>query len=196
VRWLAFVVLLVACTQDPQHQPQALLSPQTPELVEATASPASNGADTIPSDSHVPARVVRVVDGDTIQAVIEGETTAQGVRYLLIDTPETVDPRVGVQCMGLKASDRNRELVAGETIYLESDVTERDRFGRLLRYVYLADGRMVNEILVREGLAALSTVPPDVKYIESLLAAQREAVEAGRGLWGICGASTIPAGRP
>jgi micrococcal nuclease len=130
-----------------------------------------------------------VTDGDTIQVTIDGKP--YGVRYLLIDTPETVDPRAGVQCMGREASQRNKELVEGETVYLEADVTDKDRFGRLLRYVYLADGSMVNELLVLEGLAAVSTVPPDVRHVDRLLVAQRNAVEASLGLWGVCDAATI-----
>jgi micrococcal nuclease len=130
-----------------------------------------------------------VVDGDTIQVSLNGESV--GVRYLLIDTPETVDPRTTVQCMGKEASARNKQLVERQTVYLEKDITDRDRFGRLLRYVYLDDGRMVNEILTREGYAAVSTVPPDVKYVDLLLDAQGDAVRSGRGLWGVCGAATI-----
>lgn len=129
---------------------------------------------------RVPAHVPRVIDGDTIE--IEG---GQDVRYIGIDTPETVHPSKPIECYGQEASARNKELVEGKVVKLEKDVSEADRGGRLLRYVYV-DGQMVNELLVREGYAQVSTYPPDVKYADLLLAAQQEARDANRGLWGVC----------
>ena len=125
--------------------------------------------------------VTRVVDGDTIE--IE---TGQKVRYIGIDTPETVDPRKSVQCFGKEAASKNRELVEGKRARLEKDVSETDKYGRLLRYVYVGD-TFVNEILVKEGYAFSSTYPPDVKYQSLFQAAEKEAQQAGRGLWGTCG---------
>ncbi len=78
-------------------------------------------------------------------------------------------------------------LPVGSTVALERDVSERDRFGRLLRYVYLADGRMVNELLVAEGFATVATFPPDVKYVDRLREAESAARAALRGLWSACG---------
>ena len=192
MKWLLLLPLvLVACTGEvvgtvpgPAGSPSATVEvgPPSPPPGEPTFSPRDLTA-------REQAQVTRVVDGDTIQVTLNGESV--GVRYLLIDTPETVDPRSGVQCMGREASAKNKELVEGRTVYLEKDVTDRDRFGRLLRYVYLEDGRMVNEILSRDGFAAVSSVPPDVKHIDLLLVAQRDAVAGGRGLWGVCGAATI-----
>lgn len=140
---------------------------------------------TVCSSSPSPgeATVVRVVDGDTIVVHIEGHQYT--VRYIGVDTPETVKPNTPVQCFGQEASRRNRELVEGKKVRLEKDVSETDRFGRLLRYVYV-DGRMVNAVLVEEGYAQVSTFPPDVKYQEEFLRLQREARDAGRGLWGSC----------
>src|SRR3990172_3375325 len=123
------------------------------------------------------AHVISVVDGDTIHVLIDGQRYT--VRYIGIDTPETVDPRRPVGCFGAEASAENKRLVEGKTVGLERDVSETDRFGRLLRYVYVGDG-MVNETLVRRCYAQASTFPPDVKYQERFLAAQREAREAGR----------------
>jgi endonuclease YncB( thermonuclease family) len=127
--------------------------------------------------------VVRVIDGDTIEVdrVLDGRAT---LRYIGIDTPETVAPGQPVGCFGREASDRNKELVEGKTVFLEKDISETDRFGRLLRYVYLGDGRMVNELLLADGYAQVSTFPPDVKYQQRFLAAQQQARDAGRGLWG------------
>jgi micrococcal nuclease len=121
-----------------------------------------------------------VVDGDTIE--VEGGVR---VRYIGIDTPETLHPSKPVECYGEEASARNNELVQGRVVQLEKDVSETDKYGRLLRYVYV-DGQMVNEVLVREGYAQVSTYPPDVKYADLLLAAQQEARDANRGLWGPC----------
>jgi micrococcal nuclease len=122
-----------------------------------------------------------VVDGDTIKVAIGSQEYT--LRYIGIDTPETVRPDSPVEWMGPEATAANETLVAGKTVYLEKDVSETDRYGRLLRYVYLADGTMVNAELVRQGYAQSSAYPPDVKHQELLDRAEREAREAGRGLW-------------
>jgi len=126
-------------------------------------------------------KVLRVIDGDTI------DTNIGRIRYIGVDTPETVDPRRGVQCFGKDASDENKRLVEGKQVYLEKDVSETDKFRRLLRYVYLEldDGQLlfVNDYLVRQGFAQTVTYPPDVKYIEQFTQAQRENQ---RGLWMEC----------
>ena len=133
----------------------------------------------------VAAKVVRVVDGDTIRVEIDGQEYR--VRYIGIDAPETNDARQGVQCFGQEATERNRELVEGKTVGLEVDVSETDVFGRLLRYVWV-EGEMVNATLVEEGYASASTYPPDVKHAALFASLQAEAREAGRGLWGAaCG---------
>ena len=123
------------------------------------------------------ALVVRVIDGDTV--VIEG---GERLRYIGMDTPESTTQH---ECFGDEATARNRDLVEGRVVALETDVSNRDRFGRLLRYVYV-DGVMVNELLVLEGFATASTFPPDVKYQERFLAAQTAAREAAVGLWSAC----------
>ena len=126
-------------------------------------------------------KVSRVIDGDTIE--IE---TGEKVRYIGVDTPETVSPKKPVQCFGKEASNKNTELVEGQLITMEKDVSNKDKYGRLLRYVYL-DDIMVNEYLVREGYAYASSFPPDVKFQELFRIAQRSAMEEKKGLWGdIC----------
>jgi endonuclease YncB( thermonuclease family) len=127
--------------------------------------------------------VTRVIDGDTIEVNIQGST--HKVRYIGIDTPETVHPQEPVECLGKEASDKNRSLVEGQFVRLEKDVSETDQYGRLLRYVWIGD-TMVNAELVRLGYAQVSTYPPDVKYQELFLRFQTEAREAERGLWGKC----------
>jgi endonuclease YncB( thermonuclease family) len=86
---------------------------------------------------------------------------------------------------GPEATQKNRELVAGQRVFLEKDVSETDRYGRLLRYVYLVDGTMVNRELVRLGYAQVATFPPDVRYEAEMRAAQREAMAAGLGGGGL-----------
>jgi len=131
------------------------------------------------------ARVVRVVDGDTI--VVDRGRGAEKVRYIGMDTPESVKPGSPVEWMAHEATAANRALLAGRTVFLERDVSETDRYGRLLRNVWLHEGSrwiLVGLELVREGYARVSTFPPDVAYVDLLLAAQVDARRHGRGLWG------------
>jgi micrococcal nuclease len=85
--------------------------------------------------------------------------------------------------MGKEASDKTKELIEGKTVRLEKDVSETDRYGRLLRYVYLPDGRLLNEVLVREGFANAVSYPPDVKYLDQLREAEASAKANKWGLW-------------
>jgi micrococcal nuclease len=126
------------------------------------------------------ARVVRVIDGDTIE--IE---TGQKVRYIGIDTPETTDTRRPVMCFGKEAKLENEKMVNGKTVRLEKDISETDKYGRLLRYVYINDV-FVNDYLVRQGFAHASTFPPDVTFAKQFVAAQEEARVGGKGLWSGC----------
>jgi micrococcal nuclease len=137
-----------------------------------------------------PATVKRIVDGDTIRVEIGGEEFR--VRYIGIDSPETVDPRRPVQCFGQEASERNRQLVEGKVIGLEKDVSETDEFGRLLRYVWVGDV-MVNASLVEDGYAMAFTRPPDVRYAEVFASLQVAARQEGRGLWGEVCNGIVPA---
>jgi micrococcal nuclease len=127
------------------------------------------------------ATVTRVVDGDTVEISpsVEGLST---VRLIGVDTPET---HGGTQPYGPEASDFTRRYLEGKEVSLELDVEKIDPYGRLLAYVYLPDGQMFNEVLVEEGYAQVATFPPNVKYQECFLEAQREAREANRGLWGL-----------
>ncbi len=124
--------------------------------------------------------VKRVVDGDTIE-LGDGRT----LRYIGIDTPETVKPNTPVQCFGKEASKKNKELVEGKYVTLEKDVNETDKYGRLLRYVYL-DGVFINEQLVKEGYAHAASFPPDVSKQEQLKEAEKFARENNLGLWNSC----------
>lgn len=139
--------------------------------------------------SVVEARVTRVIDGDTIEVTFAADwwltPSTYKVRYIGIDTPETVHPSKPVECFGWQASAKNSALVAGKVVGLEKDVSETDRYGRLLRYVWVGD-TLVNDYLVRHGYARVYTYPPDVKYAHRFVEAEREARENNRGLWATC----------
>ena len=163
----------------------ALVTSACGEAVLPTPEPAatSRPADTLtPAFERVEAQVVKVVDGDTIHVEIDG--TVYAVRYIGIDCPETTHPYEPVEWMGKEATEANRQLVENKIVYLEKDVSETDRYGRLLRYVFLADGTFVNAELVRLGYAQSVTYAPDVRQQNLFLKMQQEAMEAERGLWG------------
>jgi len=135
-------------------------------------------ADCVPDAAPQIAQVLRVVDGDTLRVALDG--AEYSVRYIGMDTPENTKTR---EYYGQEASERNAELVRGGTALLYRDVSETDRYGRLLRYVVLPDGTFVNLALVREGYANAATYPPDVSCAADFQAAEQEARENGRGLW-------------
>lgn len=124
--------------------------------------------------------VVRVVDGDTI-AVRVGDRI-ESVRYIGVNTPEVHHPRRGEEPGGREASAVNRQLVAGKQVRLELDVQARDRYGRMLAYVWIGDV-MINAELVRLGYAQVMTIPPNVRHQALFVKLQRDAREARRGLW-------------
>jgi micrococcal nuclease len=124
--------------------------------------------------------VVRVVDGDTIHVRL-GERVEK-VRYIGVNTPEVHHPRKGEEPGGRAAMALNRVLVEGQRVRLETDVQARDRYGRLLAYVWVNDV-MVNAELVRRGYAQVMTVPPNVRHQALFVKLQRDAREAERGLW-------------
>lgn len=136
------------------------------------------------------AKVIRAVDGDTIVVSLNG--SGYTVRLIGIDTPEST---IQHEPYGEEASQYTASMLTGKTVYLEKDVSETDKYGRLLRYVWLSQpssltdseirSKMFNAILVLQGYAQVATYPPDVKYTEKFLQYQREAVEQNKGLWGL-----------
>ena len=148
-------------------------------------SPGPTGAgDHPPQPEGLPAAPVRrVVDGDTIDVLIAGRTVR--VRLIGIDTPEAADPRQPVECFGREASAKAHEVLAGQIVRLEPDPSQgdQDRYGRLLRYVWLPDGRLVNLELIRQGYAFEYTYDRPYKYQALFQAAEREAHAQQRGLW-------------
>ena len=134
----------------------------------------------VASASALEGAVVRVVDGDTIHVRI-GERVEK-VRYIGVNTPEVHHPRKGEEPGGREAMAVNRTLVAGRTVRLETDVQARDRYGRLLAYVWAGDV-MVNAELIRRGFAQVMTIPPNVRHQALFVKLQRDARDAERGLW-------------
>jgi micrococcal nuclease len=158
---------------------RALALAGTAALVVACSSPRT-------SSPGEPARIVHVVDGDTVEVAVGGRT--ESVRLLGIDTPETVDPDRPVGCFGPEASARTAELLPeGTEVVLERDVEGRDHFGRLLAYVFRADdSAFVNEVLVAEGFAEVLVIEPNGAYADRLRLAETSARASGAGLWGSC----------
>jgi micrococcal nuclease len=144
------------------------------------------------SDYEATATVTRVVDSDTVEISPPVEELST-VRLIGIDTPET---HGHTQPYGPEASAFAKGEIEGEEVGLELDVQKIDPYGRLLAYVYLPDGQMFNETLVEEGYAQVASFPPNVKYQDRFLQAQREAREANRGLWGALRRGAVPADRP
>ena len=147
------------------------------------AGAAGGGDPGATKNERVTARVTRVVDGDTIEVRLGGET--EDVRYIGVDTPESVKPDTPVECYALRASHYNEALVEHETVRLVFDAERRDVYGRLLAYVYLGD-RFVNAELVRRGYATTLTIPPNDRFAALFDRLQDEAADAGRGLWDAC----------
>ena len=121
------------------------------------------------------AYVERVVDGDSIEVMLDGELV--GLRYIGLDAPEIGMP------YSAESADFNQYMVEGQIVELERDVSDTDQYGRLLRYVYLQDGTMVNTELVRLGYALALAYPPDIKYQESINSFEKEAKANSAGLW-------------
>lgn len=139
--------------------------------------PGSTGYACVPQNTLQQfARLVQVIDGDTIDVEMEGRQYR--VRYIGVDTPERGEPFYS------EATAANQSLLAGEYLLLVRDVSEIDQYGRLLRYVFAGEDRFVNHELVSAGYALSATFPPDVACADFFLEAQIEAREQGRGLWG------------
>ena len=139
------------------------------------------GAENGPASAY--AFVTRVVDGDTIEARIGDRV--EDVRYIGVDTPETVKPDTPVQCFGPRASTFNHHLVERRRVRLVFGVERRDVYGRLLAYVHLGD-HFVNADLVRKGLARSLTIPPNDRFAPLFRRLELRAARAGTGLWGAC----------
>lgn len=129
------------------------------------------------------ASIVKVVDGDTVDVSFNGQTSR--VRLIGINTPETVDPRRPVECFGKEASAKAKEILAGQTVSLENDPSQQDRdqYDRLLRYIWLPDGRLFNLEMIAQGYAYEYTYDLPYKYQAIFKQAQRAAENGQIGLW-------------
>ncbi len=121
--------------------------------------------------------VSRVIDGDTVEL-----STGERVRYLGIDAKESNSQSDEDNCLAKKALEANRSLVEGKEAVLEKDQSDRDKYDRLLRYVWV-DGGLVNQILLEEGMAQVMAIPPDAKYRSEFKSAQIEAQANKQGMW-------------
>jgi endonuclease YncB( thermonuclease family) len=137
-------------------------------------------------DASVGGRVVRVIDGDTIRVHLDDPAESRTVRYIGVDTPETVKPGEPVQCFGKVASHFNHRLVAGRRVQLVLGRERRDRYGRLLAYVRVEGGPLVEDELLRRGYARTLTIPPNNDRARHFASLERRARGAGIGLWGAC----------
>jgi micrococcal nuclease len=133
-----------------------------------------------PKDA-VPAKVQRVSDGDTFVATVQGRR--ERIRVIGVDTPESVSPNQPDEPYGEQASDFAKHYLDGETVRLAGDAEPRDRYGRMLAYVWLEDGTFWNALLVAEGYAQQLTVPPNVTYERLFRRLVSEARREDRGLW-------------
>ncbi len=172
--------VLVSKTQEPVIVPSV------------TASPSSSIETQISTAAQITVKVVKVIDGDTIQVSLNGKT--ETLRLIGIDTPETVDPRKPVQCFGKEASDKAKSFLAGKNVTLEADPTqgEVDKYGRLLRYIFMEDGTSFNKLMISEGYAHEYTYSLPYKYQVEYKQAERDARDNNRGLWadGACVATS------
>lgn len=156
-----------------EEETEEIESTEAEELQETVSEQAEESEE----PGYQEAICIRVIDGDTIEIKDEAGKIFK-VRYIGIDTPEKGDPYYK------EATDANSSLVLNKQLRLEKDVSETDKYGRLLRYVYVGN-LFVNAYLVEEGYAQVSTYPPDVKYADYFLELQQQARDAGKGLWGI-----------
>lgn len=150
-----------------------IFKPKPLEIPTKPPTPEAGESANIKGQENGGIKVTRIIDGDTIE--ITRQTTKR-IRYIGMDTPEKDE------CFYTQSKEANKELVDKKEVGLEKDVQEIDKYGRTLAYVFV-DGKMVNEELVRQGFARVATFPPNVKYVDKFLAAQKTAQENNLGLW-------------
>ena len=174
-------------TRTPRATPVATVDAQSPTPIppeEPTATVAAAVAP-VPSsgDERIAAFVSSVTDGDTVRLNYEG--TVQSIRMIGVDTPETRDPRKPVQCYGAEASRFTKEILLKQNVTISFDETQgiRDKYDRLLVYIWLPDGRLFNQLLISEGYAFEYTYNDPYTYQAEFIAAENDARTAQRGLW-------------
>lgn len=182
----------IASTSEPEQKTTEIHQP----AVEQTQETPSVPVQTQPQFQYY--AVTDVVDGDTLKINMGG--TVETLRLIGIDTPETVDPRKPVQCFGTEASNRAKALLSGQKVRIEADSTQdtRDKYGRLLVYIYRDDGLFFNKSMVADGYAYEYTYDKAYKYQAEFKAAQLAAQNAGEGLWSpnTCKGKADPVAQP
>ena len=165
---------------DAQKTVQTTVAPNETPAVETQTGTST----TVAGSSENLYEVVRVVDGDTIDVSIDGKT--ERIRLIGINTPETVDPRKPVECFGVEASNKAKELLTGKKVSLESDSTqgERDKYDRLLRYAFIDGDINFNLLMIQTGFAYEYTYDLPYKYQSEFKEAQQKATASKAGLWG------------
>ncbi|OCA83722.1 thermonuclease family protein [Pseudobacillus wudalianchiensis] len=181
---LAILFIMSGCAAGQQPADTSKQSPESTEDVqkqEHSSLEAYKGETE--SKNRLTGTVVYVVDGDTFDVKLSNGKKER-VRMTLVDTPETKHPRLGVQPFGPEASAFTKKLLTGQDVALEMDVQERDRYGRVLAYVWL-DGQLVNEQLIAKGLARVAIFPPNTKYVDRFEQVQQKAREQRLGIWSV-----------
>lgn len=183
---VVFLFSLAACEPETHEAQSKTKNPVTGTVSRNAIEAPPTSAPMVPSTSRIPGDLVNVVsvtDGDTIKVQIGTQTKT--IRFIGIDTPETKDPRKPVQCFGQEASNKMKELVENKQVIIESDTSqgELDKYGRLLRYVFLPDGTNVNLKMISDGYAHEYTYNLPYKYQSEFKAAQKDADINNRGLW-------------
>lgn len=168
---------IIAATSEPEKKPTEAVQSTVEQPKQTPPAP----VQTQPQFQYY--AVTQVVDGDTIKINMGG--TVETLRLIGIDTPETVDPRKPVQCFGVEASNRAKALLSGQKVRIEQDSTQdtRDKYGRLLAYMYRDDGLFFNKSMVADGYAYEYTYDKPYKYQAEFKAAQLAAQSEQKGLW-------------
>ncbi|CAN7174885.1 thermonuclease family protein [Paenibacillus sp. LjRoot153] len=187
VRVSLFVLLVIvasACSSSEVDVESTTPSAAASASVRATVKGTANDSA---MNKQIPAKVVRVVDGDTMKVSFTdgGKVKEETIRLLLVDTPESVDPEKPVQPFALDASNYAKTMLTGKDVRLELDVSERDKYGRLLCYLYIGD-KMFNELLLENGYARVAYIyPPNVKYVDQFREIQKKAQQKGLNIWSV-----------
>ena len=167
---VAFILVGTVVISDGKDAIRIVIPPSSTASVVPSLTPSADG-------KIIYGKVIKVFDGDTIE--IEG---GQKVRYIGIDAAEVYPTR---RCFSDESLIKNRELVLGKVVGLEKDISETDKYDRLLRYVYV-DDIFINDELTKKGYAKVMTVPPDIKYMNQFVESEKYAKENGLGLWSKC----------
>jgi micrococcal nuclease len=160
----------------------------TTQKVPPVAAPAQSAGAALPLPQSW-YQVTRVIDGDTIEVSIDG--AKEKIRLIGLDTPELVDPRKPVQCFAQEASDYAKKILANQKVRIELDESQgvRDKYGRMLAYIFLADGTLFNKYMIEHGYGHEYTYTHPYHYQSEFNLAEQNAQKEGRGLWAprVCG---------